>query len=143
MILTRTETSIQLTYTPEEYSEFNHTTIAFRREIDDTLRNQISILYDDDKEYYRTLNDEFLQTLDYIDTAMIVVRSETGFQLIFSVQEFEKFNCNIGYLRMDLLGFQEWYHSRGEYENENALEASQDLIDIFMRLLGNKVILDS
>jgi hypothetical protein len=44
---------------------------------------------------------------------------------------------------MDLSGFQEWYHCRGEYEKEKAFEAAQDLIDIFIRLLGNKLILDS
>src|SRR5262245_57786948 len=30
MMLTRSETSIQLTYTPKEYEEFNHALVAFR-----------------------------------------------------------------------------------------------------------------
>lgn len=136
MILTRSEISIQLTYSPEEYNEFNLATAAFRREINNTLRGEISTLDDEDKKYFRTLNDEFIQTLDYIDSAMIVTRTETGFQLIFSVQEFDKFNLNIGYLRDDLIGFQEWYVSRGECKKSDALEASQDLIDIFFRLMG-------
>ena len=74
---------------------------------------------------------------------MVVSRTKGGFQLFLNVEEFERFDNNIGFLRMDLCGFQEWCHSRGEYEKENALEASQDLIDIFMRLLGYKRILDS
>jgi hypothetical protein len=142
MMLTRSETSIQLIYTPKEYEEFNHALVAFRREINTTLRDQITSLDDSDREYWQTLNEEFIQTLDYIDRAMIVIRREGGFQLFFNVEEFERFDSNIGFLRMDLCGFQEWYHSRGEYEKENALEAAQDLIDISIRLLGNKIILD-
>src|SRR5437660_2459452 len=33
MILTRSDTSVQLTYTLEEYKEFNHAIVAFRNEI--------------------------------------------------------------------------------------------------------------
>jgi hypothetical protein len=143
MILTRSDTSIQLTYTPKEYDEFNHALVAFRKEINTTLRDQLPTLNDNDKEYWRTLNEEFIQTLDYIDRAMIVTRREGGFQLLFNVEEFEKFSDNIGFLSMDLRGFQEWYHCTGEYEKENAVEAAQDLIDIFFRLLGYKEILDS
>jgi hypothetical protein len=47
------------------------------------------------------------------------------------------------FLRFDLSGFQEWHHDRGEYEKEDAFENAQDLVDIFMRLLGNKRVLDS
>ena len=143
MILTRSDTSIHLTYTPTEYEQFNHALVAFRGEINTTLRDQIPLLNNNDKEYFRTLNEEFIQTLDYIDRAMIVTRRDGGFQLIFDVEEFEKFDQNIGLLRMDLMGFQEWYHSRGEYEKGNAFEAARDLIDIFFRLLGGKEILDS
>jgi hypothetical protein len=84
-----------------------------------------------------------MHTLDYIDRTMIVSRTETGIQLTFSVQEYEKFDENIALLRLDLGGFQEWYNRRGEHEKEDALEDSQNLIDILMRLLGNKIILDS
>jgi hypothetical protein len=41
MILSRSETSVQLTYTLEEYKEFNHAIVSFRSEITETLRNQI------------------------------------------------------------------------------------------------------
>jgi hypothetical protein len=143
MILTRSETSIQLTYTPKEYDEFNHALVSFRREINTTLRDRISSLDDNDKEYWRTLRDEFIQTLDYIDSAMIVSRTKDGFHLIFNVEEFEKFTDNIGFVRMDLSGFQEWHHCRGECEKEKALEAAQNIIDIFFRLLGYKQGLDS
>jgi hypothetical protein len=37
MILTRNETSIQLTYTPKEHAEFNHA-LAFRRELRGIIR---------------------------------------------------------------------------------------------------------
>jgi hypothetical protein len=76
MIITRSETSIQLTYSPKEYDEFNHAIVAFRREINGTLRNQILSLDNDSKEYFLTLTDELAQTLDYIDSAMIVTRTE-------------------------------------------------------------------
>jgi hypothetical protein len=38
MIIKRSETSTQLTYTPEEYNEFNLATVAFRREINNTKK---------------------------------------------------------------------------------------------------------
>ena len=143
MILARSETAIQLTYTLEEYKEFNHAVVAFRSEINSTLRNEIGNLHGDDKEYFATLNDEFLYTLEYIDRTMIATRTASGIQLTFSVQEYEKFNDNISFLRFDLSGFQEWHHDRGEYEKEDAFENAQNLVDIFMRLLGNKRVLDS
>src|SRR5262249_4047823 len=121
----------------------NHALGSFRNEINTTLRHQITSLNQDDKEYWRTLNEELIETLNYIDSGMIVGRAKGGFQLILDVEEFEKFDNNIGFLRMDLCGFQEWYHCRGEYEKEKALEAAQDVIDIFVRLLGNKLILAS
>jgi hypothetical protein len=74
---------------------------------------------------------------------MIIARTKTGFQLTLNAQAFDKFNDNIGYLSLDLFRFQEWYEHKGEYEKEKALEASQDLIDIFIRLLGNTIISDS
>jgi len=43
MILTRSETSVQLTYTLGEYREFNHAIVAFRNEITGTLRNEVSL----------------------------------------------------------------------------------------------------
>jgi len=63
MMLTRTETCIQLTYTLEEYKEFNHAIVAFSNEIAGTLRNEIPGLQDEDKEYFETLNDDFIHTL--------------------------------------------------------------------------------
>jgi hypothetical protein len=107
------------------------------------LKSQISSLDDSDKEYWQTLNDELIQTLDYIDSGMIIIHTKGGFQLIFNVEEFEKFDSNIGFLRMDLCSFQEGYHCKGQYEKEKALEAAQDVIDIFVLLLGNKQISDS
>ena len=78
MMLTRSETSIQLIYTPKEYEEFNHALVAFRREINTTLRDQITSLNDSDREYWQTLNEEVIQALDYIDRAMIVT-GKAGF----------------------------------------------------------------
>jgi hypothetical protein len=143
MILTRTETCIQLTYTLEEYKEFNHAIVAFRNEIAGTLRNEIPGLQDEDKEYFETLNDEFIHTLDYIDRTMVCSRTETGMRLTFSVDEYDKFDENIGLLRIVLNNFQEWHNHRGEYERANALENLQNLIDVFMSLLGIHIILDS
>jgi hypothetical protein len=143
MILTRTETCIQLTYTLEEYKEFNHAIVAFSNEIAGTLRNEIPALKDEYKEYFETLNDDFIHTLYYIDRTMVCSRTETGMRLTFSVDEYDKFDENIGLLRIYLNNFQEWRNHRGEYEKANALENLQDLIDVFMRLLGNHMILDS
>jgi hypothetical protein len=67
MILTRSKTSIQLTYTAEEYNEFNDAALGLRNEIVGTLRNEVPNLHHDDKEYFETLTDELVQTLDYID----------------------------------------------------------------------------
>jgi hypothetical protein len=143
MILTRTETCIQLTYTLEEYKEFNHAIVAFRNEISGTLRNEIPGLQDEDKEYFETLNDEFIHTLDYVDRTMVCSRTETGMRLTFSVDEYDKLDENIGLLRIVLNNFQERHNHRGEYEKANALENLQNLIDVFMSLLGNHIILDS
>jgi hypothetical protein len=142
MILTRNETSIQLTYTPKKYAEFNHALVAFRRELSTRLRDIIPSLDDNDREYFRTLSDEFIQSLDYIDRA-IATRTEAGIQLTLNAQEFDKFDESIGFLSIDLYGFQEWYHRSGEREKEKAIDAVQDLTDIFFRLLGYKQILDS
>lgn len=140
MILTRSETSIQLTYSLEEFKEFNHTLVKFRNEITGTLRNKVPDLRGEDKEYFETLRDEFIHTLDYIDHTMFITRTAAGLQLTFGVQEYEKFDNNLGFLRYDLDGFQEWYNSKGEYEKVDALENIHKLIDIFIPLLGNKII---
>jgi hypothetical protein len=103
MILIRSETSIQLTYTPKEYDEFNHALVAFRRELSTTLRDIIPSPDDNDREYFRTLSDEFIQSLDYIDR-LIATRTEAGIQLTLNVQEFDKFDQNMGLLSMDLFG---------------------------------------
>jgi len=143
VILTRTETCVQLTYTLDEYKEFNHVIVAFRNEITTTLRNETHDLQDDDKEYFSMLADKLVHTLDYIDRTMVCSRTETGMRLTFIIDEYDKFNENIGLLRMDLCGFQEFYNHRGEYEKEDDLENIEELIDIFVRLLGNRMIVDS
>lgn len=143
VILTRTETCVQLTYTLDEYKEFNHVIVAFRNEITTTLRNETRDLQDDDKEYFSLLADKLVHALDYIDRTMVCSRTETGMRLTFIIDEYDKFNENIGLLRMDLCGFQEFHNHRGEYEKEDALENIEDLIDVFVRLLGNRMIVDS
>jgi hypothetical protein len=117
--------------------------VAFRNEINTTLRNEIHNLHDDDKEDFATLSDELIDTLEYIDHTMIVTPVATNIQLTFSVEGYERFNNNIGFLRFDLSGFQEWHHERREYEKADAFGNAQNLIDIFIRLLGNNRILDS
>jgi hypothetical protein len=52
MILTRSETSIQLTYTLEEYKEFNYAIVNFRNELAGTLRSEIPNLQGKDKKYF-------------------------------------------------------------------------------------------
>ena len=143
VILTRTETCVQLTYTLDEYKEFNHAIVAFRNEITTTLINAIPDLHDDDKEYFSLLTDDLVHTLDYIDHTMVCYRTETGMRLTFIIDEYNKFNENIGLLRLDLSGFQQFHNHRGEYEKEDTLENIQDLVDVFIRLLGNRIILDS
>jgi hypothetical protein len=136
MNLTRIESSVQVTYTPKEYDEFNLGLVSLRNEIRTTLTHRIASLDNNDREYWRTLKAEFVQALEYIDSATIAIRTEGGFQLIWKVEEFEKFTDNLRCLRMDLGGFQEWHHRRGEYEKEKALDAAQDVINTFFRLLG-------
>ena len=142
MILTRGETSIQLTFTLDEYRQFNTAIVEFRNEVIGTFSNGIPNLGPEDREYFDTLQDDFMHTLNYIDRT-IVSRTQAGIRLTFSVREYDMFGENIGLLRLDVTGFQEWYNSRGEYQKENDLENLQRLIDIFMRLLGNRIILDS
>jgi hypothetical protein len=143
VILTRTETCVQLTYTLDEYKEFNRAIVAFRTEINGTLRNEIFGLQDTVKEHCETLHAEFISTLDYIDRSMLCSRTETGMRLTFSVDKFDKFNDNIALLSIDLFGFQAWHVHTGECEKADALENLHCLTDIFMRLLGNRMILDS
>jgi hypothetical protein len=143
MILTRSETSVQLTYTLGEYREFNHAIVAFRNEITGTLRNEVSRFHGETKEYFTILEQELIHTLDYVDRSMLCSRTETGMRLTFSIDEYAKFDENIRLLRIDLNYWQEWYHDRGEYEKKDGLENLQDLIDVFSRLLGNRTILDS
>jgi hypothetical protein len=145
MILTRSETSVQLTYTLEEYREFNHAIVTFRNEITSTLRNEVSSFdFDGEtKEYFEILDQEFIHTLDYVDRWMLCYRTDSGMRLTFRIDEYDKFNENIGLLRIDLSYWQECYHDRGEYEKKDGLENLQDLIDVFSRLLGNRRILDS
>ena len=66
MILTRSETSVQLTYTLGEYREFNHAIVAFRNEITGTLRNEVSRFHGETKEYFTILEQELIHTLDYV-----------------------------------------------------------------------------
>jgi hypothetical protein len=120
MILSRSETGVQLTYTLEEYKKFNHAIVTFRNEITETLRNEVLDLQGDDKEYLETLINEFIHTLDYIDRSMVCSRTEAGMRLTFSVDEFDKFDENIGLLSIDLYGFQEWYNHTGEWEKADA-----------------------
>jgi hypothetical protein len=74
---------------------------------------------------------------------MVVTPTEAGIMLTFSADDYERFNTNVGLLRFDVSGFQEWHYHKGEHEKVNAFEHSQNLIDIFVRLLGNKIILNS
>jgi hypothetical protein len=143
MIVTSSESATQLTYSLEEYEQFSRAAAAFRKEINSTLRSEILNLNRESKKYFRKLMDEFIQSLEYIDRTVIVTRAGAGIQLTFSVKKYTKFNDNIGFLRLDLCGFQEAYHYEGEHEKANALEAAQDLIDIFIRLLGDKITLDA
>lgn len=143
MNLTRSETSVQLTYTLEEYKEFNHAIVAFRNEITCTLKNEVSPFHGETKEYFEILIQEFIHTLDYVDRSMLWSRTETGMRLTFSIDEYDKFDDNRALLRIDLNYWQECYHDRGEYEKKDGLENLQDLIDVFSRLLGNRRILDS
>ena len=143
MILTCNENAIQLTYSLEEYEQFSRAAVGFRNEINSTLRDEISNLDRESKKYFIKLMDEFIRSLEYIDRTVIVTRAGAGIQLTFSVKEYTKFNDNIGFLRLDLCGFQEGYNYRGEHEKANTLEDAQDLIDIFIRLLGNKITLDA
>jgi hypothetical protein len=121
VILTRTETCVHLTYTLDEYKEFNHAIAAFGNEIATTLRNETPALHDDDKEYFNELMNQLIHTLDYVDRTMVCFRTETGMRLTFIIDEYDKFNENIGLLRMDLFDFQEFCNQRGEYGKENAL----------------------
>jgi hypothetical protein len=104
MILSLSETSVQLSYTLDEYREFNQAIVAFRNEITSTLRNEVSCFRFDGemKEYFVNLEREFIDTLDYIDRSMLCSRTETGMRLTFSVDEYSKFDENIGLLRIDL-----------------------------------------
>jgi hypothetical protein len=143
LILTRGEASIQLTYTPDEYEEFNRAAVAFRNEITGTLQKEIVKFRGDSREYWDTFVREFVEMLDSIDHVTITTRVEPGFQLTFGVEQFTTFDNNIGFLSLDLLGLQEGYEGRGEYDKCNALENLQHLVNAFVRLLGNKQILDS
>jgi hypothetical protein len=131
MILTCSESNVQLTYTFDEQKEFACAIEAFRREINTTLRKEISALRGPPRERH----DEFIESLDYIDSTMIIARSHAE----TDIREFEEFIENIGVLRIYLTVFQKWYHDRGEHEN------SQDLIDRRMLLVlqGKKVIVGS
>jgi hypothetical protein len=140
MILTYSENSVQLAYTPDEYEEFQRAIAAFKQVINDTLRKEISNLPGDIRKDYRGLIHEFKQSLEYIEHSVIVTRSNAGMQLTLDTGEFDKFDNNIGILRIFLSDFQDWYHDRGEYEKRDALENAQDLIDMFMVLLGGKRI---
>jgi hypothetical protein len=46
-------------------------------------------------------------------------------------------------LSIDLYGLQAWHNHTGEWEKADALENFHCLTDVFMRLLGNRKILDS
>jgi len=143
MILTYSDDNVQLAYNPDEYKEFQCAVSAFRKEVSNTLRKEVSNLPDDIGEHFQELIDEFKESLNYIDHSMIVTRSNACTQLTLDTREFDKFGNNTGILRIYLSDFQEWYHDRGEYENRDALENAQDLIDMFMVLLGGKRIEDS
>jgi hypothetical protein len=135
MILTHSESNVQLTYTLDEHKEFTCTIEAFNREINATLRKEISDL----RYLTRELRDEFIETLDELVHRMIIVRSNAGLQLIFDITEFLKFTEDLEALRISLNDFQEWYDKRDEYEKAKALENSQDLIDKLIALLGIKL----
>jgi hypothetical protein len=143
MILTRSETSVQLIYTLDEYREFNRAIVAFRNEITCALRHEVSRFDGETKEYFVNLEREFIDTLDYVDRSMLCSRTATGLRLTFNIEEYAKFDENLELLRIDLNYWQEWYHDRGEYKKKDDLESLQDLIDVFGRLLGNRKISDS
>ena len=144
MILIVNDSGVQLTSTLEEFRKFNETIVQFQYALDDAFRNKVfATEYEEDKEHFNILQDDFAHSLKYMDRGMVICREPGGIRFMLDREEYDKFQDALDYLRIDLTGFQNWHNSRGEHEKSDALDNLQDLIDNFIYLMGNKIIRDS
>jgi len=138
------KTNVQLTYTLEEYQEFNEFIPLYRNWFTITMRDRIPEPNPDDVEYLANLQNELTDVLNYIAHDLPVVRTKKEvIKLMFKSEKYYNLVDNIGFLQMDLLGYQDWYIHVGDYVKEESLEKLLDLNDVFMRLLRLKMTLDT
>jgi hypothetical protein len=137
------KTNVKLTYTLEEYQELNELVPLFRNELAATLRDVMPRLHSEDKEYVNNLKNELTAILEYIANDMQVARSKSAIKLTFDADKYNNFVENIGFLQLDLLGFQDWYYHAGDYEEAESFEKLLNLNDVLFRLLRLKIMLDN